>query len=238
MIRLAMWSGPRNLSTAMMYAFASRPQTVVIDEPFYAAYLCKTGLKHPMRDEIVASQPTDPNRVAEMLAGSRPQDCAVFYQKHMAQHMIEGVPRNWMSSVRNVFLIRHPARVVASFSAKYADPTTYDLGFLQQLDLFHHVRAFDDKPLVIDSTDIRRDPEGMLRKLCDALELSWEPAMLSWPSGGHPADGVWAKHWYGAVHVSTGFAKAEGPLPRLCGRERTLMEKTMPIYKELEQFKI
>ncbi|MEL7257861.1 MAG: HAD family hydrolase [Pseudomonadota bacterium] len=237
-MRIAMWSGPRNLSTAMMYAFASRPDTSVIDEPFYSAYLKATGLKHPMADEILASQPVDPNTVVDTLLGRIPNGQSVFYQKHMTQHMIDGMPRGWMTSVKNVFLIRHPARVVASFSAKYENPTVDDLGFTQQLELFRQVADLGERPLVVDSTDIRHDPETMLRLLCNSLGLSWTPAMLSWKSGGHPADGVWAKHWYGGVHASTGFAKAEGALPQLSVDKRALVDQVMPAYEELRSYKI
>ncbi len=237
-MRIAMWSGPRNLSTAMMYSFASRSDTSVIDEPFYAAYLKATGLKHPMADEILVSQPADPKTVVDTLLGPIPDDRSVFYQKHMTQHMIDEMPRGWMRSMRNVFLIRHPARVVASFSAKYENPTVDDLGFAQQLELFRQVSDLGEQPLVVDSTDIRRDPETMLRCLCRGLGLSWDPAMLSWKSGGHPADGVWAKHWYGAVHASTGFAKAEGAVPQLSDAAQALVDQVMPAYEELQSHKI
>lgn len=237
-MRIAMWSGPRNLSTAMMYSFASRLDTAVIDEPFYAAYLSRTGLVHPMRDEIIASQPTKTKDIVETLLGPIPNGRTIFYQKHMAQHMIEGMPRDWLSSVKNVFLIRHPARVVASFSAKYENPKVEDLGFVQQLELFNQVAAIGETPIVIDSTDIRRNPETMLRRLCDALGLVWDPSMLAWKAGGHAADGIWARHWYGSVHASKSFAAAEGDLPKLTGVSKDLLDRNLPIFERLERFKI
>ncbi len=237
-MRIAMWSGPRNLSTAMMYAFAARPDCAVVDEPFYAAYLAKTGLAHPMRAEILAAQPQDPAEVEQALIGSIPAQKSHFYQKHMTQHMIPGMPRGWMSEVSNVFLIRHPARVVASFSAKYENPSIMDIGFLQQGELFDHVCALGGTPVVIDSSDIRRDPEKMLKRLCAAIGLDWTPAMLSWPSGGHADDGVWAAHWYGAVHRSTGFAPAEGPLPYLAPEAAALAEQAMDSYRKLAAEKL
>lgn len=233
-MRIAMWSGPRNLSTAMMYAFAARPDCAVVDEPFYAAYLDQTGLDHPMRDEILASQSRDPAAVEAALLGSIPAQKPHFYQKHMTQHMIPGMPRGWMAEVRNVFLIRHPARVVASFNAKYDDPTLTDIGFTQQAELFDHVTALGQTPIVIDSADIRRDPATMLQRLCAALGLDWTPAMLSWPAGGHADDGVWAAHWYGAVHRSTGFAAAEGPLPALTPSQQSLCDQALPAYDRLK----
>jgi hypothetical protein len=237
-MRIAMWSGPRNLSTAMMYAFGARPDFAVVDEPFYAAYLARTGLDHPMRDQIIESQPTDPNTVAATLTGPVPGGKPHFYQKHMTQHMIPGVPRNWFGQVRHVFLIRHPARVVASFGAKYDNPTLADIGFAQQTEIFDELTAQGIVPLVIDSADIRRDPRGMLARLCAALDLPFDPAMLSWPKGGHPSDGVWAPHWYGAVHASTGFAPAEGPPPTLTGAAGDLVAQALPHYHRLEGLKL
>ncbi|WP_428513793.1 HAD family hydrolase [Roseovarius sp.] len=232
-MRIAMWSGPRNLSTAMMYSFAARGDCAVIDEPFYAAYLTMTGLEHPMRDEIIASQPSEPAEVVAGLMGSIPRRKQHFYHKHMAQHMIDGVPRDWIRDVVNVFLIRHPARVVASFSAKYEKPTLDDIGFRQQAELFDQVKALDGDPVVIDSADIRRDPEGHLRSLCERIGLDWTPDMLHWPEGGHADDGVWASHWYGAVHGSSGFAPAEGDVPELTGWKAELSAAAMPYYEAL-----
>lgn len=230
-MNIAMWSGPRNLSTAMMYAFGNRRDCDVVDEPFYAAYLAQTGLDHPMRDEILASQPQDPAQVAKSLAKGTPG--RVFYQKHMTQHMIQGVPRDWMANVRNVFLIRHPARVVASYAAKRENPTLADIGFAQQAELFDYAVALGDRPVIIDSADIRNDPAGLLGRLCTSIELEFDPAMLSWPSGGHADDGVWAAHWYGAVHRSTGFAGPEAELPVLTGASAALAEAALPFYDRL-----
>jgi hypothetical protein len=237
-MRIAMWSGPRNLSTAMMYAFAARGDTAVVDEPFYAAYLSQTGLNHPMRDEVIASQPTDPEAVAAQLTGSIPGAKPHFYQKHMCQHMLPGVPRGWMADVANVFLIRHPARVIASFGAKYEAMGLADIGFSQQAELFDHVVALGQTPVVIDSADIRRDPPAMLRALCDSIGLGWNPAMLSWPAGGHPDDGVWAPVWYGAVHRSTGFAGPEGDLPKLEGDAAALLDEALPHYERLAALRL
>lgn len=237
-MRIAMWSGPRNLSTAMMYSFGARSDCAVVDEPFYAAYLSQTGLDHPMRDDILASQSQDPTTVAAALLGSIPAQKPHFYQKHMSQHMIPAMPRDWMDQMVNVFLIRHPARVAASFSAKYENPSLAEIGFLQQLELFEQLTAKGSAPIVIDSSDIRRNPDVMLKRLCEAIGLEWDPTMLSWPVGGHPDDGVWAAHWYGSVHRSTGFAPAEGPIPALSGNTAKLAEQAMPAYEKLAAFKI
>jgi hypothetical protein len=234
--RIAMWSGPRNLSTAMMYSFGGRADCMVVDEPFYATYLAKTVVVHPMQDAILASQSQDAHVVERQLLD--PVDRPVYYQKHMTQHMVEGVPRDWMAAVINVFLIRHPARVVASYAKKREGPKLDDIGFRQQAELYDHVIALGQTPIVIDSHDIRDDPEGMMRKLCDAVGLAWDDGMLRWPSGGHASDGVWASHWYGAVHRSCGFADAEGDLPVLEPEYAKVAAQAMPFYDRLAAIKL
>ncbi len=231
-MRIAMWSGPRNLSTAMMYSFAARDDCRVVDEPFYAAYLAETGLKHPMRSEILASQPTDPVDVITGLAA--PFEQTVQYEKHMTQHMVPGVDRSWLRDVRNVFLIRHPARVIASYAAKRENPTLEDIGFQQQAELFD----LAEDPIVIDSHDIREDPEGLLTRLCRALGIGFQRSMLCWEAGGRPEDGVWAAHWYGAVHRSTGFAGPEGDLPAVEGPLGSVLKAALPYYEHLKGHKL
>ncbi|OSQ49896.1 sulfotransferase-like domain-containing protein [Marivita geojedonensis] len=237
-MRVAMWSGPRNLSTAMMYAFAQRADFEVVDEPFYGPYLRLTGLDHPMREQILASRPEDAFEVEQSLIGSIKDGKPNVYHKHMCQHMIEGIPRDFMAECVNVFLIRHPARVVASFAKGYPELTAEDIGFDAQADLFDHVVSLGQKPVVVDSADIRENPQGMLQKLCDAIRLDFDPAMLRWPAGPKPYDGAWAPHWYGSVHTSTGFAGPEGPLPELAGELADLVERTMPAYRKLQAEKL
>ncbi|MDV7144605.1 HAD family hydrolase [Tropicimonas sp. TH_r6] len=232
-MRIAMWSGPRNLSTAMMYAFANRADFAAVDEPFYAAYLAATGLEHPMRAEILAAQPKDPADVVAQLTGPLPADRPHFYQKHMTHHVFAGMPWDWMDDMVNLFLIRHPARVIASYAAKRENPTLDDIGFWQQADLFDHVEQVHGKAVVVDSHDIREDPEGMLRALCAEIGLDFDPAMLSWPAGGKACDGVWASHWYGAVWNSTGFAGREGPLPEVPVALKGVLDGAMPHYRRL-----
>jgi hypothetical protein len=229
-----MWSGPRNLSTAMMYSFAQRADCAVWDEPFYAPYLAATGAKHPMREAILAAHETDPVAVAALCSRSIPAGKPHFYMKHMAHHMVEGFPLDWARACRNVFLIRHPARVVASYARKLEGPSLSDIGFVQQARLFETVAEWTGRaPLVIDSADIRANPREALTALCAALGLDFDPAMLSWPPGGRKEDGVWAAHWYGAVHRSTGFEDPEGPLPELSGDYVRLVEAALPHYEAL-----
>lgn len=237
--RIAMWSGPRNISTAMMYAFAARGDCAVWDEPFYAAYLAGTGLAHPMAAEVMAAGMTDPAEVAAACLAPPPGGQPVFYQKHMSQHMIDGVPRDWIEGVTNAFLIRHPCRVMASFSAKYEDVDLKDIGFVQQAELFDQVAdRLGQPPVVVDSADIRRAPGPMMQALCAALGIPYAPAMLHWPAGPKPYDGVWAPHWYGAVHRSTGFADPEGPMPVLTGRLAAIAEAALPSYERLASFSL
>lgn len=237
-MRIAMWSGPRNLSTALMYSFGVRSDFDVVDEPFYAAYLNMTGLDHPMRAQILASQSQDPLQVAKMLSGSKDDPRPHSYQKHMTQHMIPGVPRDWMKDVKNVFLIRHPARVVASYAAKRDNPVLDDIGFWQQAELFDEVTKWGGGPVVVDSHDIRSDPGGVLKRLCEAIDLPFDPSMLGWRKGGHKDDGVWAQHWYGAVWNSTGFAAPEGPLPDVPKRLQSVVSAALPFYEHMKAQKI
>lgn len=238
-MKIAMWSGPRNLSTAMMYSFAARGDCAVVDEPFYAAYLVQSGLKHPMQDEILASQPQDAAQVAASLIGPNPAEMPHFYQKHMTHHMLPGMDLSWMARCENVFLIRHPARVIASYARKREGPTLTDIGFPQQAALFdREAQRLGRAPIVIDSFDIRANPAAMLERLCKALGIPYSDKMLHWPSGGHADDGAWASHWYGAVHRSTGFEDAEGPLPALTGDYEKLADEAMQVYQALAQYKI
>ena len=235
--RIAMWSGPRNLSTAMMYAFAARGDCAVVDEPFYGAYLQASGIDHPMRDAVIASQSSDAAAVAQCLLGPIPQGQSLYYQKHMTLHMIPQFDRGFMRGLTNVFLIRHPARVVASYAKKREAPTLADIGFVQQAELFDEVAdRLGHAPLVIDSVDIRANPRKALSGLCAALNLPFTDRMLTWPVGPKPYDGVWAPHWYGAVHKSTGFEDPEGPLPELSGEFADLAAQAMPYYERFRAF--
>ena len=233
-MHLAVWSGPRNLSTALMYSFAARGDCAVWDEPFYAAYLAATGIDHPMRDEVIAAGECDPQKVASACVGPIPGGASLFYEKHMTLHMIPAFDRSFMRECVNVFLIRHPARVVASYSRQRASVTLDDIGFTQQADLFDEVAAFKGQaPVVVDSSDIRADPASVLARLCAAVGIEYTERMTRWPAGGHPSDGVWAPHWYEAVHRSTGFESAEGPLPNLTGDAADLAALAMPSYERL-----
>lgn len=235
--RIAMWSGPRNLSTALMYAFAARGDCTVWDEPFYAAYLAATGIDHPMSAQIKAAHETDPAVVSARCAGD--WETPLAYHKHMTLHMIPDFDRSFMAACDNVFLIRHPARVVASYAKKREGPTLMDIGFVQQAALFDQVAdQLGHAPLVIDSADIRANSMESLKKLCAGLCIPFTDRMLHWPAGPKAYDGVWAPHWYGAVHASTGFDVAEGALPNLPAEYQALSDKALIYYEKLSRFSL
>ena len=238
-LRIAMWSGPRNMSTTMMRSFGARADTACVDEPFYAAYLKATGLRHPMSDEIFAAQSSNPTEVIADLTCPSDRDPPIFYQKHMTHHMVPEFPRAWMAACRNVFLIRHPARVIPSYARKMERVSLGAIGFPQQLSLFEAASELESEPpLVIDSDDILRDPEGLLRTLCGALGIDWDPNMLTWSSGPKPEDGAWAPHWYDAVWRSTGFGPAPGPLPEVEEDLQSIFVDALEIYDRLACHKL
>ncbi len=233
--RIALWSGPRNLSTALMRSFSSRADCVVSDEPFYACYLAGNQLPHPGREEVIASQSTDWREVAAQLAsGPAPLNRPVWYQKHMAHHMRPEMLTDWLDGLDHAFLIRHPGRVIASYSKVSAGMGLSETGLPWQARLHAHLCATRGKPpAVIDAEQLRRAPEATLRALCQALGLVWDPAMLVWPAGPHPQDGVWARHWYSNTWSSTGFVTdltPEGEPPR---SDASFYDEAVALYEGL-----
>ncbi len=238
-VRIAMWSGPRNVSTAMMRSFGNRPDTAVIDEPFYAAYLAATGIDHPLRAETLASQSADWRKVVRALTGSVPGGKPIFYQKHMTHHMLPVIDRAWMAQCRNAFLIRDPADVLASYSARREAVTLADIGIQQQRDLFACVcDMVGHAPPVIDGAAILAAPEPMLQALCEALDIPFLPDMLNWPAGPRDTDGAWAPAWYSSVWASTGF-HAPDMAPRVLGAGlQAIADQARPVYGELQAFRL
>ncbi len=211
-VRIAMWSGPRNISTAMMRSFGARSDTCVVDEPFYAAYLAATGLVHPMREEVLASQPQDWRQVVATLLGPVPGSKPVYYLKLMTHHMLDHFGREWMGSMRNAFLIRDPAAVLASYVLKREDIALADIGIVQQRELFERESdRLGRAPPVIEGGDVLANPARALEQLCAALDIAYTSAMLSWAPGRRDTDGVWAPAWYESVERTTGFAAPGGP---------------------------
>jgi Sulfotransferase domain len=240
-VRIAMWSGPRNISTAMMRSFENRLDTTVIDEPFYAVYLAATGANHPMKEEVMRAQSTDWRAVVDSLLGSVPEGRRVFYQKHMTHHMLLQIERGWTAQLRNAFLIRAPEDVLLSYAEVRGEATLEDIGIPQQRDLFEReADRLGYAPPVIDSADVLADPRGVLSALCVALDIPFSERMLDWPAGRRDSDGVWAPAWYGAVERSTGFSR-----PRTVSRSadlpyelRRVAEIGRPDYERLASFKI
>ncbi len=231
-----MWSGPRNISTAMMRSFENRPDCTVSDEPFYAAYLAQTGLDHPMRAEVLASQPQDWRAVAAAMAEPAPDGAPIWYQKHMAHHMLAGMGLDWTGACRNVFLIRRPEGVLASYIVKRAEVTLEDIGFVRQCEIFDHIAAqTGEAPVVVDAEQVLADPRATLEALCKAIDIPFSDRMLHWPAGRRSSDGIWAPAWYDAVERSTGFT-APGPAARLDDLPeaiRRIADAAQPYYDHL-----
>jgi hypothetical protein len=232
-VRVAMWSGPRNISTAMMRAFENRPDTVVVDEPLYAAYLVRTGIDHPAREDVIASQPADLGSAVAALDEPLPPGANVHYAKHMAHHVSRDMDLSWTLAFRNVLLIRDPAEVVASYVRARETCEPEDIGLLQQGWL---MALWDERGIevpIIDAGDFLRDPEAHLRWLCDWLGIPFCDRMLSWPPGPRASDGVWAPHWYSAVWASTGFEPWRPRDTTLSERHAAVADACRPVYAAL-----
>jgi len=238
-VRIALWSGPRNISTAMMRSWGNRPDTFVCDEPFYAHYLHATGRQHPGAGEVIASGETDWRKVIEHLIGDVPEGKRVFYQKQMTHHLLPNIDRAWLDDVTNCFLIRDPREVIVSYIRKNNDPTLEDIGFVQQAEIFDRLRTHTGAvPPVIDARDVLENPRRILGLLCDAVGVEFTHSMLSWAPGLRGTDGIWAKHWYGEVARSTSFqpySPKNEPVPE---RLHAVYEKAREVYELLHQHRL
>jgi hypothetical protein len=237
-VRIAMWSGPRNISTAMMRSFSSRADTVVSDEPFYGAYLKESGDPQPMAEGVIAEMNCDWHSVARSCLGPVPGGKAVWYQKQMAHHMVGPIGIDTLQGLTHAFLIRDPRRVAASYAEKRDLIRPEHLGINRQRDDFQReADRLGHAPPVVDSADVLRDPQGTLKALTTALGIGWDPAMLRWPAGRHHRDGIWGSHWYDRVEASTGFDAAEqGALPALSPDLQAVADACMTAYEELSAF--
>lgn len=223
----------------MMRSWGSRPDTFVSDEPFYAHYLRERDVDHPGRDEVLETYPEPWEEIASKLTGPIPEGKSIWYQKQMAHHLLPGMEGAWLDELTHAFLIRDPALVIASYSRIVDRPVLSDLGLEQQVAIFERARdATGSIPPVLDSADILRDPEAMLRKLCTMLEVPFHDEMLSWAPGPRPTDGVWAKHWYGAVEQSTGFQPWKPRDVHLEGALQDLERECRPFYEILARHKL
>jgi len=229
-----MWSGPRNISTAMMRAWENRGDTAVWDEPLYAYYLARTGIDHPGAQQVIETGETDWRRVVAAITGPVPGDSDIWFQKHMTHHMLDEVDRSWLAEVRNCFLIREPREVVASYARTRADVTLGDVGAERQAELFEHARrAAGVTPIVLDARDVLENPRAMLAALCEALTVPFTDRMLAWPTGPRASDGVWAEYWYDAVRDSSGFAPYRSKAHTLPRSLEPLAEQCRPYYRKL-----
>jgi hypothetical protein len=239
-LRIAMWSGPRNLSTAMMRSFGNRADTWVSDEPFYGAFLRTSGADHPMREEVIAAMDCDWASVARTLAGPVPGGRPVWYQKQMWHHMVGPVGYDdFAAGFTHAFLIRDPAHMIASYLRKREAAAFADFGLDRQAEFFdREADRLGAAPPVVDAGDVLADPAGTLGALCRALGLAWDPAMLAWPPGRRATDGPWAPHWYGAVEASTGFGPPDAGAPALPAEGRRLADACRPYYDKLAAHRV
>jgi hypothetical protein len=238
-IRIAMWSGPRNISTAMMRAWSNRPDTIVVDEPFYAYYLNATGRKHPGADEIIRAGETDCRKVIRQLTGPIPNGKRIVFQKQMTHQLLPEVNWEWLAGMTNCFLIRDPREVIVSYIKKQGDPALEDLGFVQQAEIFDWLcmRA-GGMPSVIDARDVLENPRRALGLLCDAIGVEFSESMLSWPLGLRETDGIWAKHWYGEVAKTTSFRPYRQKREEVPERLRETYERCCECYANLYQHRL
>jgi Sulfotransferase domain len=235
-VRIAMWSGPRNISTAMMRSFSSRSDCHVTDEPFYGAYLKTTGEPHAMAAEIMSDMDVDWQSVAATMRGPIPDGKALWYQKHMSHHMEGPISVDDFPEHRHVFLVRDPDLMVASYRQKNDLRDAKQLGFERLVEYHDRVSAQMGRPApVVDSNHMLSNPERGLRALCEAIGIAWDPAMLGWPKGRHSSDGIWASHWYNAVWNSTGFGQPTAP-SELTIQEQQIADQCRPYYDALTRY--
>ena len=238
-LRIAMWSGPRNISTALMRSWGHRFDTMVVDEPLYAHYLLETGADHPGADEVIARHETDWRSVVEALTGPVPAGKAIFYQKQMAHHLLPEIDRGWLDRLVHAFLIREPREMLTSLVRVTPRPTLADTGLPQQVEIFENIRARTGAtPPVIDARDVLDDPRGVLGALCEALGVPFLEAMLSWPPGPRSTDGTWAKHWYDAVERTTSFGPYVPKADRVPDHLAGLLEECNGLYETLHAHRL
>lgn len=238
-VRIAMWSGPRNISTAMMRSFENRADCAVTDEPFYGNYLKRTGIDHPMADEIIADMDCDFASIAQMLQGDAPGGAAIWYQKHMSHHMPPGDDLSWSDGMTHCFLIRQPDAMVASYAQKRETPVPEDFGFDRECELFELVaERIGRAPPVLDAADVLRDPRRALTALCDAIGIPFDDAMLAWPPGRRGSDGIWADVWYANVEASTGFLPYDPAPVTLSPELQAVADACRPAYRRMAEHRL
>jgi hypothetical protein len=235
-LRLSVWSGPRNISTALMYSFRQRSDTVVVDEPLYGHYLSTSDAEHPGAGEVLDATDNDGGRVVrEVILG--PCERPIHFFKNMAHHL-PGLDQGFLDSITNVLLIRDPNEMLPSLAEQLSSPTVRDTGLREQNIILDSILARGEQPIVLNARELLLDPPGVLRRACAGLDIPFEDAMLSWPAGPKPEDGVWSRHWYHNVHASTGFAPYNPPEDPFPAHLEPLLEECLPLYRRLESYTI
>ncbi len=232
---ICLWSGPRNISTALMYSFAQRSDMEVIDEPLYGYYLKKTGADHPGKEEIIDAMENDSGTVWQTCQ-SKSEKKNLFI-KNMAHHAVD-LPVEWYTNPTAIFLIRDPHDMIPSLARVLEKPAIADTGLKRQVEILDQLSQSDNMPLIIEGTDILKNPAGMLERICQKLELSFDESMLSWPAGPLPEDGIWAKYWYDQVHESTGFKQWKPSRESVPEALQPLLEECLPYYEKLKSLKL
>jgi len=232
-----MWSGPRNLSTALMRSFENRKDTYVLDEPFYAYYLKKTNLKHPMKKEIIKHYLISQNKILKLIT-SKPKKKQIFYQKHMTHHIIKNTKLDWITTGYNCFLIRHPSKVINSYIKKNSLRNIDDIGFKKQFEIFNKIKKSKLKFTVINADTILQNPNKTIKKLCKLLKIRFTKNMLTWPKGKRLSDGIWSKVWYKNVEQSNTFSKYKKEKIYVPKKYKKIYEEALKYYNEMNQYSI
>jgi hypothetical protein len=235
-VKIALWSGPRSISTALMYSFANRSDTAVVDEPLFGYFLKQTGVWRPSREEVLATMETDSQKVINSLLEPS-TDLSVYFMKHMANHLVD-LDLAFLDSFKNVILIRDPKDVLLSYSKQVGEPTLLDTAYEMQADLIDHFEESGTSFTVLNARNVLLNPEGQLRTLCDRLNIPFQISMLNWNKGPREEDGVWAKYWYESVHQSTGFGSYREKTEELPSNLTSLYDECVEYYGKLERFQL
>ena len=232
-VRICLWSGPRNISTALMYSFAQRDDTVVYDEPLYAHYLSRTPARayHPGAEEVIATMENDGEVVVrDLILGDQPRPVAFF--KHMTHHLVNLDP-GFLAETTNVLLTRDPVEMLPSYAKQIESPSLLDVGYKAHTELLSYLRSLGQDPPVLDSKQLLLNPRTVLGELCARIDIPFQEAMLSWPAGARPEDGVWASYWYSSVHRSTGFGEYVPKTDPFPDSLKPLLGECQPYYEQL-----
>jgi hypothetical protein len=232
-MRIACWSGPRNISTALMRSWSSRDDTYVSDEPFYAHYLKLTGFNHPMREEIINHYPTNRYDIIKNLTSDVPSNKKIWYQKHMAHHLLDINDLSWIKNFKNCILIRHPKFVINSYIKKNTLKNVLDLGYPQQLSIIKFLQKEKIKFYIIESDHFLENPQKKLSDWCNFLKIDFHQKMLSWPKGSHQNDGIWGKHWYNNINNSQNFSKKIGDSSNKYEEFESIYNDAIYFYKKI-----